>query len=518
MSGKTPPKKTKDGHMDGLATRKMLAKVMDSLYNEATGRGMFERDPSMQNRIAPPPLLVEEECSNLYIGSDVAKNVINIPLDDIWRSGVILKTDDAQQTNEISKYFEDLGAWKALKEFEIAAQVYGGAILWPGISGGGRLENRLAPDAVIKSIDFFEIFNRFEVNPLPSGITRRPEAYDILAGMDLANAPPGTTSAVHGLHESRVIRRVPITVSRRIALNRYMGWGPSFYVALWQAIRGYTAAWDSTEDLLRSFAQAYFKMKGLAELASTNGIDEINARLDAMLIAQSTMGLMLLDSESEEYGRQSTPMTGLPDLHDKYQARLSHAARIPQTLLFGQAPSGLDATGESDIRLYYDRISALRNQEIAPTVKALAQFCLRAQNSPTKGVVPDFKVVFPPLWEATALEKAQTRKTNTEADYIYINAGVFTASEVRATRVEEATNTEIIPDEEVTEQLEELSEAKIAQQIEMAKQPVVEPNAPADGPTGARAHSKDDDLPAAKGPSVPKSGVSEQMRHKISGE
>ncbi len=287
------------------------------------------------------------------------------------------------------------------------------------------------------------------------------------------------------------------------------------------------------------------KLKDLSELAASDDLKALYQRLDAIILAQSTMNVMLLDADSEEYGRSATPITGLSDIHERYQARLSHAARIPQTVLFGQAPSGLDATGESDIRLYYDRISAMRRFEVAQDVKKLATLCLRAKGSPVAGKDIKFDVFWPALWEATALERAQTRKHQAEADFILTQIGAFTAAEIRETRSEDSSLTEIRPIPRYTSQIEDLSEAKLQQAFDSATmtQPDAEgvettgtePQTDKDGSqkkpvaplAGGLAHPKSEDQPrtspvvrkeSAGRRAVAKSGVSEQIQHKISGQ
>lgn len=495
--------------------RRVSGILLDSIYNTATGQGVLGRDPALCTTIAAPPILSRGELSNLYIGSDVARNLVNIPQEDIWRNGVIIKTKDDNQTKELTAEFAESGAVKALEDWETSAQVYGGSCLWPGVSAKGRLEDPIDDATVIQSVDFFEIFNRYELitNPQPS---RTPETYDLVDNQDLANNKPGRSAPRTRIHSSRMLRRVPYTISRFDSVYMYQGWGPSLFTTLWLPIRGYLAAWAATEDLLRSFAQAYFSIKNLANLAAENNITAIQARIDAMLAAQSTMGAMLLDADSEEYGRQSTPITGLPELHDRYQSRLSHAARVPQTLLFGQSPGGMNATGESDIRLYYARIKSLQMKEISPNVKKLANLYFRSLKASTKGKVPEFEIVFPPLWEESRLEKADTRKKLLEGDFILKNIGAVTAHEVANSRMTSLDNFEIIPDPEAQALIKE-------RDMEMLELPVVDPNAPAPAAnvSGSRGTSKETDAPAAKGAPVPKSGLvdpAEKTRHTLSGQ
>lgn len=50
---------------------------------------------------------------------------------------------------------------------------------------------------------------------------------------------------------------------------------------------------------------------------------------------------------------------------------LSGASRIPVTKLFGRSPAGMNATGESDLRNYYDYVDTLREAKLRPILEKL---------------------------------------------------------------------------------------------------------------------------------------------------
>ena len=80
----------------------------------------------------------------------------------------------------------------------------------------------------------------------------------------------------------------------------------------------------------------------------------------------STYGIAIIDSE-ESLERFEATLTGVPDTLDRLTSRLAAAAGIPATVLLGEAPAGLNATGDSDVRNYYDRLQADRTSKIVPS-------------------------------------------------------------------------------------------------------------------------------------------------------
>jgi len=86
--------------------------------------------------------------------------------------------------------------------------------------------------------------------------------------------------------------------------------------------------------------------------------DVLKRRLEMMDLARGVTRSVLLD-DGEEYSRTEVgALTGIADLLTKNLLLLSGAAEIPVTVLMGQSPAGLSATGESDIRWFYDRTRA----------------------------------------------------------------------------------------------------------------------------------------------------------------
>ena len=74
------------------------------------------------------------------------------------------------------------------------------------------------------------------------------------------------------------------------------------------------------------------------------------------------------------------------------------------TKLFGRSPSGLNATGESDLKNYYDYVDSQREAKVRPVLQKLLPVLAMS----AWGFVPDdLDFTFPPLWTPTATETAE---------------------------------------------------------------------------------------------------------------
>ena len=142
----------------------------------------------------------------------------------------------------------------------------------------------------------------------------------------------------------------------------------------------------------------------------------------------------MLDSK-ESYEKKASSVGGLDALIDRFTVALSAVSGIPHTLLMGQSPAGLNSTGESDIRFWYDKIAALQQEKMLKQMTYLVKIIMLSKQGPTNGKeLDDWSIQFNPLWLPTEKEQAELRKIQSETDANYINTGVLIPAEVAVSR------------------------------------------------------------------------------------
>jgi phage-related protein (TIGR01555 family) len=108
---------------------------------------------------------------------------------------------------------------------------------------------------------------------------------------------------------------------------------------------------------------------------------------------------------------------------------------MPISKLFGQSASGLNATGEGDARNWYDAVKAYQADSVRPAYERMLRLIFAAKTGPTRGIEPDnWSLKFPPLWQPTEKERAETRKIVAETDAINYDMGLVTSEELRTSR------------------------------------------------------------------------------------
>ena len=148
---------------------------------------------------------------------------------------------------------------------------------------------------------------------------------------------------------------------------------------------------------------------------------ELYRTLSAQNWLMSNMGIQIMSADDGLETHQYT-FGGLADCYQQFIMDVSGAAEIPVTKLFGRSPSGLNATGESDLQNYYDMIGEKQESILRPILnKLLPPFMVSMF-----GAVPDdLDFDFNPVSEPSDKERMELAKTGTDNVVAALNAGMI---------------------------------------------------------------------------------------------
>lgn len=420
----------------------------DGWVNVLTGYGNASRDKRLAatyrrtNRVT----FDREGLSELYGSDDLAANIVDIPAEEAvreWFELHIQEEDgdaDPETASGVMQELDVLGAQEALGDAIAWARLYGGSLILLGADDGQEVDQPLNMDS-IRSLDWITVLDRFDVevesfytDPM-SDKFGLPEFYRLTGSTDIQSGGQSVPFEFNSVvHESRTIRFDGSRTTRR-RKRENQGWADSVMERMLDVVRDYQATQQGVAHLLITFSQAVFKIKDLAKALASDADNLVLKRLTLLDMARSIVKAVPLDAEHEEYENKGAAVTGMADLVDRQMMRVSSAARIPVTLLFGRSPAGLNATGESDIRLFYDRVAAFQEIQLRPRIEYLLTVLMNAQDGPTSGVEPEsWSFDFIPLYQESSKEKAETRKLIAEADVSYKNAGILSADEIAMSR------------------------------------------------------------------------------------
>ena len=422
----------------------MKAKILnmirfDGWSNILTGLGRSGRDKRTGSKVEHH-VLTEMEVEELYAADDMAERIVDTLPDEMVREWFTL-TDpslDPKVIDAVQSKLDALCAKSVFQEALSVARMYGGSGIVLGVADGKDVSEPLDPRAV-RDIEYLTVLNRYELLaelPINSDVGsknfNKPDYYRIA---------PRTGSVATGeithnslVHHSRILRFDGAYLPRRLyAQNSY--WHDSVLSKLYNPLRNYHGTHDSLAALLQDFSQAVFKIKDLGDIVgSDDGLALIQKRLAAVDLGRSVLNAVLIGDE-EEFARKATPMTGLKDAVQLVNMRLVSATGMPHTLLLGESPSGLGATGDSEKTDWYDFVARQQEVSLRPNLEELLKIVFLSRQGPTRGREPEgWDVEFNSLWQPEQKDELENRKRQAEVDKIYIETQVLSPEEVAVSR------------------------------------------------------------------------------------
>jgi len=382
--------------------------------------------------------------TDLYEENPIIARIVDAVPDEGTRQGFSITGLDTAQSSLVNGLLDDLGLGAAVAEAWAWGRLYGGALIFVGADDGMPVDTPLDADRV-RALRFLRVVEKQYAFPDRYVNDPTSATHGDVERWRFHDPETGRVSLVH---RSRVIRFDGVRTSLR-RRRRNNGWAHSEVRRVLTVLSQYEGGWASALTLLNDASQGVFSINDLFAMLASDKNDLLRKRLQFMDETRSVSRSIMLDANSEKYERVETgTLAGLPGVLDGLTLKLAQAARIPVTILMGQAPAGLNATGDSDIRWFYDRIRTEQINVLKPRLERIVRLAMRAQ-----GVTEpeSWGVNFASLYQLTDSEKTDMRSKQSAIDVAYINAQVLTPEEVRASRFRpEGYSTETSIDDDST--------------------------------------------------------------------
>lgn len=392
---------------------------LDSFQSFLSGLGVIGRDKGASGRAILRELTMQE-LVNLYRGDWLSRKIIDIPAFDscrAWRSW-------EAQRHQITKLEETERHFGLQRKVMLAmsrARLFGGAAIVMGVEGTGEWNEPLDPERVKKgALKFLHVVERqnLQAGQVIRDITNpwfgEPEYYTRSNPL-IAPAPGGVRVAkpykignsqggepMFDIHPSRVVRFIGLDYpDMEMAPD---AWGDSVLQTIHDAIRDAGMVSQSVAHCIAEMKVDVIKMPGLSNSLSTDaGAAKVSGRWARANAAKSVINGLLID-KNEEIDRLYPHLEGIPQLLQMFLLMAAAAADIPSTRLLSREPAGQNATGDSDTRNYYDRLSSDQKVRITPTMSRLDEVLIRT----TLGNRPDeLQYGWNPLWQLDEVQKSE---------------------------------------------------------------------------------------------------------------
>lgn len=394
-------------------------------------------------------LLVNDlELIRLYEGNGLFAKIIDRPSEEAVKHGMDIDYGDEDISEYIDDRMDELEFEDKFATAEKWARLYGGSIIVMLVNDGRGLEEPLDWNNV-RSIEELRVFERAIVQPEYTSLYNFHFFDSLETDKPFGEPEYYQVFSLYGyftVHRSRclVFRNGRLPEQTTNAIYRY--WGIPEYIKIKRALRECITSHEDGVKLLERSVQAIYKMKNLANMLSTSdGEDKVLQRLQVIDMARGILNSIAIDTDGEDYDFKSLQMSGVKDVIDSTCNMLSAVTNIPQTILFGRSPAGMNATGDSDMENFYNMVENIQKQNMKRNSRTVIDLMLRQGMLDGKiPQVPKYKMKFAALWSMNDTEKADVdnKKANTEyikaqTAQIYMDSSVLDPSEVRNTIAKE---------------------------------------------------------------------------------
>ncbi len=378
----------------------------------------------------------DERLSDLYEEDDMAARVVDALPTEAMRKGWTprLSGQDAEAQGRVLDTCDRLDVTGNVLEARKWARLYGQAAIFLGADDGGQLVHPLI-DGAVQRLHFLHTLEREELSP--NRWQEDPSAPDfgkpLTYRISHLNHGGGHNIEVHA---SRLIVFDGVKTTKRKRIQRN-GAGASVLLRVLKVLEQFNGSFAQSLAILGDANQNIYKMAGLAGmLRAPDGGAALKERLTAIDEARSAINALLLDAEKDDFIRsQIGALTGISDLLERFELRLSAAAETPLTVLLGQSPGGMNATGESDRAIWHARIESERGDHMLKPIERILRLIFASKYGPTGGRQPsNWKVVWGKLWEPTAKEQAEIDNINAQTDQVYADMGALTVPQIAKAR------------------------------------------------------------------------------------
>lgn len=424
----------------GKAVRPFRA---DSYVNMMNRYGT-SKDSHEHYQYVQEPTVPDDTLAAMYEGNGLFAKIIDAPAEEALKHGFTLSDVSDEKIEDFYQEALDELDWDETAMTAMKwARLFGGSIIVMLINDGRGLEEPLDWQN-IKSIDDLRVYDRSVIQPDYSTMFN----YDPQDPFRTRGSRLGMPEFYHvtsrngtfTVHESRCLVFTNGVLPENCSNSVYQMWGMPEYIRLKKALRDAEIAHSSAPRMLDRSVQPVYKMKELANLLATEeGENLVLKRLQVIDLARGLLSSLVIDSEGEDYDFKSFQFNGVAEVIDATCNLLSALTNIPQTILFGRSPAGMNSTGESDLENWYSFVERIRKRVIKGNLRYLLSVIFQAGVATGEiDEVPRIKVKFNPLWSLSELEQAQleqtkatTQQTKANTIQLYVNMQVIDPTEVR---------------------------------------------------------------------------------------
>ena len=411
------------------------------------------------------------ELTALYFTDWAAKKIIDIPVEDALRKQFQLTGISKDDAKALMNIFEQLKGDKQFKRAMKQERLLGGSVIYMCVADNAKTVEQPVDLKMLRSqrdlralnvVDIQKIWQSKYITDVFSPDYDKPQQLTINGSI---------------VDHSRIICFDGEPLFNRNTANIYQpqrvnpsGFGESILTPLYDLLIRVNGTQEGAYHLVNMASVLLAKVDDLKTLVAGNaGAME---KLQQVVEQISLYRAAIMDGQGVEITQHSASLGSVPELVMTFLIILSAGSDIPATRFLGQAPGGLNATGESDLENYYNVIDSIQRLKIKPKLLQffeIAGTCLWSFEG-WKQRAEAFDIEFPPLHNLDEKEQAELNKSIVETYAGLYSDGLLTMEQtLKELEARKIFVTEIDIEKIVAEQEQKAQDELLDGQAELEK-------------------------------------------------
>lgn len=311
--------------------------------------------------------------NNLYRTNWLVQNIVATIPEDVTKKWFRVTTEmDPKKLEKIARVQRQVKLRESINDAFKWGRLYGGAAAFIKIANQPNLELPLDLDTIMP-----DSFKGLFVVDRWSGVYPGNELIDDINDPDFGlpmyyEIRDNQGVARYRVHHSRVIRFTGRKLPFFEAITE-LYWGQSEIEAIYQDIQ-------KKDNVSFNMASLTFKanldVMAIDNLEQLTGLGGMEAQrrfwsvMQAQSVVQSNLGVRVVN-KNDQFQQYQYNFAGLREVYEALLLDVAGASRIPATKLFGRSPQGMNATGKSDLKNYYEYCEQVREADFVPIVDRL---------------------------------------------------------------------------------------------------------------------------------------------------
>lgn len=355
----------------------------------------------------------------------VIRRIVSVVPQDMCREGVSIECADLTPSNieELQVELTRGGFWQAFEDAIMWGRLYGGAAAIMLIDGQD-ISTPLRPSTIGRGqLKGLYVLDRWTLWPTVNDMVRDygpdfglPRYYRVATG-------EGSGLDDKLIHHSRVLRFIGNKLPYWQAIQD-LWWGQSVVETLYDRLMAFDMATFGAAQLVNKAFLRTLKVPDFTSVMAGNA-DAQKAILNQILfmkLTQSIESITVIDAE-ETLEYNSYQFAGIKDILVQLGEQVAGASEIPATRLFGQSPAGMNATGESDIKGYYDSIGSKQEKDMRYALSRL--FAVLVPSTLGVPLPNTFSFKFNSLWKLSDIDKATIAQADVTSVVQAVTEGIY---------------------------------------------------------------------------------------------